>query len=48
MVEGARTIAVSATSFEFEPAEITVTAGEDVAIALTSDDVLHDLESFED
>lgn len=42
VVEGARTIAVSATSFEFEPAEITVTAGEDVAIALTSDDVLHD------
>mgnify|MGYP003418964080 FL=1 len=26
VVEGARTIAVSATSFEFEPAEITVTA----------------------
>jgi plastocyanin len=42
VVEGSRAIAVTATSFEFEPAEITVTAGEDVAIALTSDDVLHD------
>jgi plastocyanin len=42
VAEGARTVAVDATSFEFEPAEITVVAGEDVAIALTSDDVLHD------
>lgn len=42
VAEGARTIAVDATSFEFEPAVIEVIAGEDVAIALTSDDVLHD------
>lgn len=39
---GARRIKVAATSFKFDPAEITVTAGEDVAIVLTSDDVLHD------
>lgn len=42
VAEGARTIAVDATSFAFEPSVITVAAGEDVAIALTSDDVLHD------
>ena len=33
---------MAATSFEFDPEEITVTAGEDVAIVLTSDDLLHD------
>lgn len=42
VAEGARRIDVDATSFEFEPDEITVTAGEDVAIVLTSDDLLHD------
>ena len=42
VAEGARRIEVDATSFEFEPDEITVTAGEDVAIVLTSDDLLHD------
>jgi plastocyanin len=43
VVDGARRIEVSATSFEFDPSEITVAAGEDVAIVLTSDDLLHDL-----
>jgi plastocyanin len=33
---------VAATSFEFDPDEITVDAGEDVAIVLTSDDISHD------
>lgn len=42
VVEGARRIEVAATSFEFDPDEITVTAGEDVAIVLSSDDLLHD------
>ena len=42
VVEGAREIAVTADSFTFEPDEITVAAGEDVAIALTSVDILHD------
>lgn len=40
---GARRIEVDATSFEFDPDVITVTAGEDIAIVLTSDDLLHDL-----
>jgi plastocyanin len=43
VAEGARRIEVDATSFEFDPDEITVTAGEDIAIVLTSDDLLHDL-----
>ncbi|MGK2949643.1 MAG: cupredoxin domain-containing protein [Acidimicrobiales bacterium] len=42
VAEGARRIEVAATSFQFDPDEITVTAGEDVAIVLTSDDLLHD------
>ncbi|TXI54910.1 MAG: hypothetical protein E6Q57_01720 [Mycobacterium sp.] len=42
VVPGARRIEVGATSFEFDPDEITVTAGEDVAIVLSSDDLLHD------
>ena len=41
-VEGARRIAVNATSFAFAPAEIEITAGEDVAIVLSSEDILHD------
>lgn len=40
--DGARRIEVAATSFEFDPSEITIDAGEDVAIVLTSDDLLHD------
>jgi plastocyanin len=39
---GARKIPVAATSFEFDPDEITVDAGEDVTIVLTSDDISHD------
>jgi plastocyanin len=42
VADGARRIEVTATSFEFDPSEITVAAGEDVAIVLTSDDLLHD------
>ena len=42
VTEGARRIEVDATSFEFDPDEITVTAGEDVSIVLSSDDLLHD------
>lgn len=42
VAEGARRIEVAATSFEFDPDEITVAAGEDVAIVLSSDDLLHD------
>ncbi len=42
VADGARTIEVSASSFEFDPGEIEVEAGEDIAIALTSDDTLHD------
>lgn len=42
VVDGARRIEVEATSFEFTPDEISVAAGEDVAIVLTSDDLLHD------
>jgi cytochrome c oxidase subunit II len=42
VAEGARRIEVDSTSFEFDPEEITVTVGEDVAIVMSSDDVLHD------
>jgi plastocyanin len=42
VVEGARKIEVSASSFAFDPDEIEVEAGEDVAIVLTSTDILHD------
>lgn len=42
VAEGARRIAVAGTSFAFDPEVITVTAGEDVAIVLTSDDLVHD------
>lgn len=42
MVDGAREIEVTATSFAFDPEEITVQAGEDVTIVLTADDILHD------
>src|SRR3546814_8512167 len=40
--EGARRVEVTAASLSFDPDEITVDAGEDVAIVLTSDDMLHD------
>jgi plastocyanin len=42
VADGARRIEVAATSFEFDPDEIHVEAGEDIAIVLTSDDLLHD------
>jgi plastocyanin len=42
VVDGARRIEVTATSFEFDPDAITITAGEDIAIVLTSEDLLHD------
>lgn len=42
VADGARRIEVTARSFAFDPAEITVTAGEDIAIVLTSEDLLHD------
>jgi plastocyanin len=43
VADGAREVHVEASSFEFDPDEITVTAGEDIAIVLTSTDILHDL-----
>ena len=42
VVEGARRIEVNATSFAFDPDEITVEVDEDVAIVLSSDDLFHD------
>lgn len=42
VADGARRVEVAATSFEFDPEEITVTAGEEIAIVLSSDDLLHD------
>jgi heme/copper-type cytochrome/quinol oxidase subunit 2 len=42
VVKGAREIEVDATSFEFTPNELAVNAGENVAIVLHSEDVLHD------
>ena len=39
---GAREIAVDARSFEFDPSTIDVSAGEDVAIRLHSEDQTHD------
>jgi plastocyanin len=42
VADGAREIPVTADGFAFDPDEITVRAGEDVAIVLTSVDILHD------
>ncbi len=42
VAEGAREIQVTASSFAFDPGEIRVTAGDEIAIALTSADVMHD------
>jgi nitrite reductase (NO-forming) len=39
---GARQIEVTADDFRFEPDEIVVRSGEDIAIALTSLDMFHD------
>ncbi|MBA2386153.1 MAG: cupredoxin domain-containing protein [Acidimicrobiia bacterium] len=38
----ARRVEVTARSFGFGPDEITVNAGEDIAVELTSEDTLHD------
>lgn len=40
---GARTIEVSGEAFAFDPSDIELEAGEEVAIALTSVDAVHDL-----
>ena len=40
---GARAVEVVADDFSFDPGEITAEAGEDLAIALTSEDMVHDL-----
>lgn len=42
VVADSRRIEVTAGSFEFDPTEISVEAGEDIAIVLTSSDTLHD------
>ena len=42
VADGARQIEVTATDFAFDPGDITVEAGEDLAIVLTSEDILHD------
>ena len=39
----ARAVEVVADDFSFDPGEITAEAGEDLAIALTSEDMVHDL-----
>jgi plastocyanin len=41
--DDARHIPVTARSYAFEPNEITVEAGEPIALVLTSEDTLHDL-----
>ena len=40
---GARAIDVTGSSYEFEPGEITIEAGEDVAVVLTATDIQHDI-----
>jgi cytochrome c oxidase subunit 2 len=42
VADDARHVAVSGRSFEFDPEEITVRAGEDIAIVFSSEDSLHD------
>jgi plastocyanin len=42
VADGAREIEVVAEDFAFDPSEITAEAGEDLAIVLTSGDMLHD------
>jgi plastocyanin len=42
VAEGAKRIPVRADGFKFDPDEITVAAGEDVAVEFTSVDVVHD------
>jgi len=40
---GAREITMNATSFSFEPSEITLRAGEEVTISMHSEGAFHDL-----
>jgi plastocyanin len=40
--DGARTVAVTGTSFAFDPAEIRAEPGEAIAVELTADDAEHD------
>ncbi|MBK5221818.1 MAG: cupredoxin domain-containing protein [Acidimicrobiia bacterium] len=49
VADDARRIEVLASSFEFDPPEIQVAAGENIAIVLTSTDILHDftIDEFE-
>jgi plastocyanin len=42
VTDGARRVPVTGRSFSFELREITVRVGEDIAIAFTSEDSLHD------
>ncbi len=42
VAEGARRVEVVAGDFAFNPDEITAEPGEDLAIVLTSEDILHD------
>jgi plastocyanin len=42
VADGARTIEVTASSFAYDPAEIEVAAGEEIAIELTAVDLEHD------
>ncbi len=42
VADGAREVEMTATDFAFDPDEITAEAGEDLAIVLTSEDILHD------
>jgi plastocyanin len=39
---GARPVELSGSSYEYDPAEITIQAGEDMAIVLTATDIQHD------
>ncbi len=41
--EHARRVPISAWSFAFDPADMTVKVGEEIAIVLTSEDSLHDV-----
>ena len=41
-IDGAAELRVTASSFRFEPAELTIDAGQPVNIALTSTDMVHD------
>ena len=42
VADGAREIEVTATDFAFDPDQITAEVGEDLAVVLTSEDLLHD------